>query len=135
MAQGIPARLSPAEGRRFGLQVGLAFVVLAALSRWRGHSAAPAVLLALGVGLLGGGLLVPGRLGGVYRAWMRLALAISKVTTPILMGLIYLLVVTPIGLVLRLTGRRPLARAPTAPTYWVTRSAEPHGRGDMRRQF
>ena len=33
----VPARLTPAEGRKFGLTVGAAFLVLAAIPWWRGH--------------------------------------------------------------------------------------------------
>lgn len=135
MAQGIPARLTPAEGRRFGWQVGLAFLLLAGLSRWRGHTVAPLVLLAPGLTLVVAALLLPGRLSGVYRAWMRLALAISRVTTPILMGLIYFLVITPTGLLQRLFGRGPLRRPRTSATYWVRRADQSHARGDLRRQF
>jgi hypothetical protein len=134
LATGVSARLTPAEGRRFGLLVGGAFLVLGVLL-WRGShfTAAPAVL-ALGAALVAGGLLVPGRLGPIYRAWMALALAISKVTTPVFMGLIFFLVLTPAGLLARLVGHRPLAPARDAGTYWHARPAAAR-RGDMNHQF
>jgi Saxitoxin biosynthesis operon protein SxtJ len=94
-----------------------------------------AVLLVLGGVLVAGGLLVPGSLGPVYRSWMRLALMISKVTTPIIMGIVYLLVLTPTGLLLRLFGHRPLTRDRSARSYWIPRSAPNGGRSDLRRQF
>ncbi len=133
MAAGIPARLTPREGRRFGLVVGAAFLALAALLGWRGAAVAWRVASGLGVALALAGALVPGRLGPVYRAWMGLALVISKVTTPILMAVIYYLLVTPIGVVMRLAGRRALARRPEAGSYWV--AAPSGGRSDLERQF
>ncbi len=86
VAVGIPARLTAREGRRFAFTVGTAFLVLAAISAWRGHTLPPRVLGALGGALLLAGLVVPGRLSRVHRAWMGLALALSKVTTPIMIG-------------------------------------------------
>ncbi len=138
MAAGIPTRLAPltrAEGRRFGLTVGAAFLGFAALSRWRGHVVAPVLLATLGVLFVAGGLLVPGRMTPVFRGWMGLALAISKVTTPILMGVIYFVVLTPIALVARLLGHRPLARDPKAASLWAPHEAVGGRGGGMERQF
>ena len=138
MADRVPARLTavqtPRELRSFALSVGGVFVALALVLYWRGRPAVAGVLGVVGVALLAAGVVVPGRLGPVYRAWMALALAISKVTTPVLMGVIYFGVLTPIGLVLRLLGRRPLARRRGAGTYWVDRPAGAR-RSDLRRQF
>ena len=135
MAHPVPARLSPAEGRRFGVQVGLAFGVLGGIAWWRQHPTAAAVLLALGAALLLGGLLLPAQMGPVYRGWMRMALAISRVTTPIIMGIIFFLVVTPSGLLLRLFRHRPLVRSRSEGSYWVDRRAPGQAHGDMHRQF
>ena len=131
MAAGIPARLTPAEGRKFGLQVGAAFAVLGALSRWRGHDTAPLVLWALGGLLIAGGLFLPGRLGPVYRAWMGLAVVLSKVTTPLFLGIVYFGVITPMGVVMRLLGRNPLVHRPGRDSYWVA----PTPSDSMTRQF
>lgn len=85
--------------------------------------------------LLGaGGLLVPARLGPLYRAWMRLALAISRVTTPIFMALVFFLVLTPAGLIARLVGHRPLTVRPRSGSYWRSR-VDGGGRGTMDNQF
>jgi len=133
MAEGIPARLTPREGRRFALPVGGVFVVLAALSLWRGHYWPPRVLAGLGAALLLAGLLIPGRLGPVYRAWMGLARALSKVTTPIFLGVVYFGVMMPIGLVRRLMGKNPLRHRAENDSYWV---APPSGgRSDLTTQF
>lgn len=135
MAEGIPARLTPREGRKFGLTVGTAFLVLAAISRWRGHAAAPSVLAALGGVLFLAGLAIPGRLGPVFRAWMRLAHLLSKVTTPILMGLIYFVVLTPIGLAMRLLGKNPLEAREENGSLWVPHDRRSNTPGSMSRQF
>lgn len=134
MATGVSARLSPAEGRKFGLLVGGAFLVLGLLMWRRAHLTNAYVTLALAIVLIAGGLIAPASLGPIYRGWMALAGAISKVTTPIVMGLIFFLVLTPAGLLGRLFGHRPLARAPGGKTYWQSRPVG-NRRGDMDHQY
>ena len=130
----IPARLSPAEGRKFGVTVGIAFLVLAGLLRfWRHNETAGAITGVLGVLLIVGGLAVPAHLGPLQRAWMGLAHAISKVTTPIFMGIVFFLVLTPIGLVRRLFGRRSLVHREQDASFWAKPVSG--GRSDMKRQF
>ncbi|WP_297526668.1 SxtJ family membrane protein [Thiohalobacter sp.] len=65
--------------------------------------------------LLGGtlalaGLARPALLGPVYRAWMALGAALGWVNTRLLLGLVFYGLVLPIGVLLRLLGRDPLAR-------------------------
>jgi len=131
LAHTVPARLTPAEGRKFGVQVGLAFLALAAFVWWRGKVGVAPWLGGLGAALLLAGLVIPGLLGPVYRAWMGLALAISKVTTPILMAIIYFVVITPIGLLMRVVGRDPLANS----GRWMARPAGAPDPKRMERQF
>ena len=132
MAQHVPARLSSAEGRRFGLTVGAAFLGLAGLTWWRDFATLPSLFGALGLALLSAGLLMPGRLTLVHRAWMALAQAISKVTTPVFLAVVYFGVMMPIGLVMRLFGRNPLRHAPRDNSYWTPRDGP---RGGMPNQF
>ncbi len=134
MERGIPAGLTPAEGRKFGLTVGTAFLVITGVLWWRDHPTAMTVTGALGGLLVIAGLLIPGHLGPVHNAWMKLALVISKVTTPIFMGVLYFVVLLPAGVIMRLVGKRPLVHPAGASGYWVlrTRGGE---HNPMERQF
>lgn len=134
MASAIPARLSTAEGRKFGLTVGAAFLALAALLWWREKPAAPA-FGAVGVLLALAGAVIPTLLGPLQRAWMGLAHLISKVTTPIFMGVVYFVVLTPIGLLRRALGHNSLITRELRGSYWVARGNEGPSRSDMERQF
>ena len=134
MDTGVPARLTPAEGRKFGLLVGGAFLLLGVLLWRRTHLTAAYVAATLAVALIVGGLAVPAQLGPVYRAWMALAKAISKVTTPVFMSVIFFLVLTPAGILVRLFGHRPLTRSRGGPSYWQSR-APGSRRGDLDHQF
>jgi hypothetical protein len=135
LAHPVSARLTPAELRRFGLVVGAAFLVLGGIIRWRGMPPTSLVLWSIGAALILSGLLIPGRLGPVYRAWMGLALLISRVTTPIIMGVLYFLIITPLGLILRATGHRPLTHGAEGKPVWITREGDDRRRKDMERQF
>lgn len=141
MADAVPARLTPTppftarDGRKFGLTVGVAFVVFALISRWRGHEVAPLAMASIGGALVLGGLAIPTRLGPVYRAWMHLGLLLSKVTTPLFMGLVYFLVITPMGLIMRMFGRNPVRHEAKDGSYWVVRTPPADPAERMRHQF
>ncbi len=134
MEAGIPARLTAAQGRRFGLTVGGAFLALGAFLWWRGHLRTAATFGVLGGALSLAALVIPRSLGPVERAWMGLAKAISKVTTPIVMGVMYLVVLTPFGLARRAFGGNPLVHRPGDAGFWKPRPAG-RSRGNLTRQF
>ena len=134
MAGAVPARLTASEGRRFAFTVGGALLALAAIAVWRGGRIGPWILGPIGAVLVVAGATVPTRLGPVQRAWMAFAVAISKVTTPIVMGVLYFVVITPVGLVMRLFGHNALTRSRTATSVWVRRAPGAR-RGDLERQF
>ena len=133
MERRVPARLTPSEGRKFAWTVGAAFLALAGIAWWREHA-----LLLNGFGTVGGlllaaGLLIPGHLGPVYRGWMGFAAKLSVVTTPIFMGIIYWIVFTPVGMVMRVFGRTSVKQTAAGGSYWSVR--EPGKQGDLTRQF
>lgn len=67
------------DGRRFGVQVGIAFLLLGAVLVWRDRMVVSAVTGSIGAMLLLGGLLTPRKLGPVHRRWMAGALLIAPV--------------------------------------------------------
>ena len=54
------------------------------------------------------GFMAPMALQPVYKVWMRFGLILSRITTPIIMGLVFFLVITPTGLIRRLLSGDPL---------------------------
>lgn len=132
LADGIPARLTAREGRRFAFLVGIAFLVFGGIAWWRDHHTMAQVFGGFGMLLLAAGVLMPARLGPVFRAWMGLAHAISRVTTPIFMGIVFFVLIFPIGLGMRLLGRNPIRHQPTGGSYWFERN---QSRGEMKDQF
>ncbi len=131
------ARLDPTPRalRAFALTVGGALLLLALWLGLGRHSP-----LAWAPGLLGGvlalaGLTLPARLRPLHRAWMALALALGWVVSRLVLTALYLLVVTPLALLGRLTGRRGLELRPdrSARTYWVARA--PDRRDDFTKMY
>ena len=126
-----------AELRRFGLGVGGMFLLLGALSRWRGHVWPPAVLITLGVLLVVPGLVAPTVLGPVRRVWMRGAMVIGEVNSRIILGVMYFLVFAPVGFVMRALVRDPLDRRldDGKPSNWIPRTRAAVDRARYEQQF
>lgn len=106
--------------REFGLVVGSVFLLLTGWWFYRGKfSTASHVTLPLGSLLVLLGLLWPRSLVWPNRAWMLLAEALSYVTTRIILGIVFFLIMTPIGVVKRLLGWDPLERrSGSRVSYW-----------------
>ena len=121
--------------RRFGFTVGIAFFLLGTLLDFR-HRAAGRPFQSLGTLLLLFAGFAPNLLSFVYRPWMRFARFLGTISSTILLTLLFFLVVTPIGLLQRLFGKRPLdLRFKTNDdTYWQKRTASPTP-ADYEKQF
>ena len=77
------------------------------------------IVLPLGTLLVLLGLIWPRALVLPNRAWMLLAEGLSFVTTRIILAIVFFLIVTPIGIVKRLSGWDPLSRrGPRGASYW-----------------
>ncbi len=136
MAAGISAGLSAKELRRFGVTVGIPLALLAGVGVWRGHTILPAVLggAAVALGVLA--LLAPRLLRPVHTVWMKGAHALAWFNTRVLLGVVYFVVMTPTGFLMRLMGRDPLdRRLKDRPSYWVERKPQPDPRPSMERRF
>ncbi len=81
----------------------------------------PAVLWGVGAVLSALYYAVPGLRRPLYLGWMYAALPIGWVISHLVLAVVYYLVLTPIGLVMRLFGWDPMNRRPDPSTtsYWV----------------
>jgi len=124
--------LSRSEGRKFAWTLAAAFLLLAALAWWRGRFGLFGVLGSVALVLGISGLAIPQHLRPVQRAWMAMAQAISRITTPVFMTIVYGLVITPAGLIMRLVGKKPLRHDQGDGGFWVRRERTD---SDLERQF
>jgi hypothetical protein len=106
--------------RDFGLLVGGVFLALGGWWFYRGrYSTLSNVLLVLGATLVLLGALQPKLLVVPNRLWMGMAEAMGFVMTRVILGVVFFLFVTPIGLVRRLSGGDPLGRRGVrTESYW-----------------
>lgn len=127
--------MSSGETRKFATTVGTAFLALSGILWWRGHTGIAGACGIVGATLLVAAFVVPEKLGPAYRAWMGMAALLSRVTSPLFLGLVYFLVVTPTALILRGLGRNPLVHREDGAGFWVSRPPDQGGRSDLTRQF
>jgi hypothetical protein len=129
---------SPPRARRFGIEIGGLLLVVALLLFRRGvHPRSASFAAVVGAVLIAVALGRPALLAPLARRWMALATAISRITTPIVLGVVYLAVLTPMGWLRRTVGRSPIARDDGSPTYWIRREQRPPEsmRSDMDHQY
>ena len=123
--------------KEFGLIVGGVFVLLGGWWLYRGKFInAAQVALPLGTLLILLGLLWPRALVLPNRAWMLLAEGLSFVTTRIILGLVFFLIITPIGVVKRMSGWDPLGRrGARSDSYWKPYSERQHNPRHYEKMF
>lgn len=126
---------SPRSLRRFGLTVGFVFLLLGCVLLWR-HRGAAWPLVSIGAVLVLAAGLAPLALKWVHGPWMIAALALGWIVTRILLTIVFFLVVTPIGLLQRLFGKRAIEVAfeADAASYWEPRTARPRT-DDYEKQY
>jgi hypothetical protein len=127
-------RRDPAREFAFVFAVIAALIGLAPLV----HKGSPRII-ALGVTviLVVVGLFAPRILSLPARAWLALAKALNRVTSAVVLAIIYLVVITPTGLYRRILKRDALQRAfdPAAPTYWADREGPSPSAETLPRQY
>lgn len=128
--------VNPRTLRNFGWLVGGVFLLLGCWFLYRNKPVWP-YLLAPGVLLVLGGLIVPASLKHVYIAWMTLGLALGFVVSNVILTIFYYLVVTPVGLIARLCGQDflSLKRSPAAVSYWVMKPVAARAPQEYEQQF
>ena len=79
----------------------------------------------------------PSILGPLNRAWAKLGLLLGQVFNPILLGVVFFLVVTPMAVIRRLLGKDSLhlKSKPDLKSYWIDRSPAGPKFGSMTKQF
>ena len=112
----------------FGLLLPAFTLILSALFYWRtGSPRAPQYILAVGLTLTALYWLLPPLRRYIYLAFTYAAFPIGFVISHLILAFTYYIVITPIGLLMRLLGRDPMHRDfdRSAPTYWLPRTQSP----------
>lgn len=123
--------------KSFGLVMAVFFAALAVAPRVLEQGSVAWSRLALSNVFLVLALWAPSLLRPLNIAWTTLGLVLHFFISPVVMALLYFGVFTPVGLLMRLAGRDPLARRwnSTASTYWIERTHNHPTSESMRLQF
>ena len=111
------------ELKIFGLLFAVFFGLLGAMFWWHGWYNAATIVWYSAAFILVAYLIVPQVRQPIYLIWSYALYPIGYVITLVLMGVVFYLVITPTGLLMRLFGRDPLSRKfrPGDSTYWIRR--------------
>src|SRR5262245_29692027 len=102
--------VSRASDRTFGFTFAGIFSAFGIWRLWQGGELIAACLFGLAAGFLIATLARPGLLGPLNRVWSRIGVLLQAVVSPLVMAILFYGLLTPIGLLLRLTGHDPLHR-------------------------
>ena len=124
------------ELKKFGLTMGALFLFLGIVLCVKGRPIYPyGIVLALAFMFLG--LLIPHLLKPFHFLWMALATVMGVVMTRIILVLLFYLIVTPVGIIMRLARQDSLNQIilKESESYWVKKEKKKIDNKDYERQF
>jgi len=124
------------ELKKFGLTIGLVFLSLSVFFLLKNnylyiYSGITALLLILS------GLIFPTILTPVHKGWMILAVILGFVSTRIILTLLFYLIITPIAILGRLSGKNFLDEkiSPSSKSYWNYSGKDDFSKSSAEKQF
>jgi hypothetical protein len=123
-------------GKRFGCVFSIFFALLTLLLLIQGKGIRPLPLLLCASFTLAT-LTIPDRLAPFGRLWMKFGEIMHRWVSPFALTILYFAVVTPVGLLMRATGKDPMRRKRDheAKSYWIERADQKIDPLSMSRQF
>lgn len=129
-------RETTADLRKFGITIGSVLIIIAAALYFYEKSS---FMYFGGVGflLIVTGLAAPGILKPLNKIWMTFALLLGWLTSRIILILLYYLVITPIGIIAKLFGKKflDLNISKDSSTYWIKREKTKFTKDEYEKQF
>ena len=74
----------------------------------------------------------PNLLTFINRLWIQFGILLGKIISPLVMGLVFFFVVTPIGILVRMLKKDVMGLKRGAPSYWINREDKAQS---MKKQF
>ena len=127
----------PPSIKNFGLTFAFVFVVIAFWPLvFRGEHPRYWALL-FGLAFAAATYLAPNLLKPLNLLWFKLGMLLHKVVNPVVLGIMFLVFITPIALILRLLGKKliPLTFERDKASYWIERSPPGPAPESLRNQF
>jgi len=122
--------------RKFGITIGIILLAIAGYFFWQENEIFK-LFIAIGTILLTFGIVYPKILKPVYWVWMIFAAILGWFMTRVILSLLFYLVFTPLGSILRLFGKQflELKWDKTKNSYWNYRTLESTGKKNYENQF
>ncbi len=122
--------------KKFGLTVGIVFLLIGFLWLWKSKGGY-VYFIFTGAFFIVFAFLAPLVLKPIQKIWMTAALAMGWVMTRVLLSIVFYLVMTPIGLIAKLMGKKFLdpALQADADSYWVIRRPLDRKKEDYEKQY
>jgi hypothetical protein len=122
--------------KKFALLMGAAFLVFALIVFLK-HKASYYILGIVSAVFFVFALTKPELLKPIYIVWMRLAFVLGWINTRLLLAIVFYLVITPVGLLLRLFGKDILDKkiVKNNESYWITKERSIFNSQDYEKQF
>lgn len=124
------------ELREFGVVVGVVFGLFGGLFWWKGKDHY-FFLLTVSIALVILGLIAPVLLKPLHKIWMAFAIILGWIMTRIILSILFYLVITPIGLLNRLSGKDMLDLKfdKNKNSYWTPRQQGAFDKVSYEKQF
>ncbi len=134
-----PRHIAPVQSssnRSFGLVFTAFFLIVGLLPLLHGHGIRLWALWLSGVFLLLA-LAVPVVLAPANRLWTKFGALLHSIVSPVALGILFFVVVSPIAMVMRLMGKDPLRRKfdRSAGSYWIVRNPPGPDADSLKNQF
>ena len=122
--------------RKFGITIGLILLIIAGFLFWKEKESFQ-ILFTFGVTLFIFGIAIPFILKPIYWVWMIFATILGWIMTRVILSLLFYIIVTPIGLILRFFRKQflELRWDKSKESYWNFRTNEHLKKENYEKQF
>ena len=122
--------------RSFGFTIGIILLLVAAFLFYREKESFQTFLYIAGV-FIGLALILPSMLKPIYIVWMTFAVILGWFMTRVILSLLFYVIITPIGLVLRIFGKDflELKKQAVQGSYWNQRDSNLERNQNYEKQF
>ena len=131
------SEVTSASDRSFGVMFGFIFIIIAVIMRLRDNPQYIQLLfLALSLVTFLISFTRPSLLNTTNRLWMKFSLLLARFVSPIVLGVLFYVLISPLALVLRLFGRDELRlKTKKVATNWQSRKMNGYSLDSFKNQY
>tara|TARA_B100001250_G_scaffold411494_1_gene440282 strand:+ start:3377 stop:3790 length:414 start_codon:yes stop_codon:yes gene_type:complete len=129
-------KTSKKDIRNFGITIGIVLLVIAGLLFYKEKDSFQ-IFIYLSGSFFGLGIIFPVLLRPIYISWMIFSIVLGWFMTKLILSLIFYLVITPIGLILKIIGKDllELKKQEVNESFWNLRNSEFQQNQNYEKQF